>query len=154
MTRAPAMACAAFLLALPLCAQAPERRITLKELPPRVLAAYRRAFPKATLKGVTEAIDGPEARYGIVMVAGKSLRELVYRPDGTVAQVVEDLPIAKLPAAVVNRLRTGYPGATPAKAVRITAGGAIRYAVFLDTAKGKVKLDLDASGTVLHEALT
>ncbi len=143
--------CSALFLTLALGAQAQEKKLAKKDIPPPVLAAFQKAYPKAILKSVAEEKKDGKTTYEIESLDGKTGRDLHYLADGTVVEIEETIAIAEIPEAVKNAVTGKYPKGKIAKAEKVTKGSSVSYDIEIKTGKGMVSMDVDASGKVLKE---
>ncbi len=141
----------ALLLTMTLGAQEQEKKLTKKELPAAVLSAFQKTYPKANIKGIAEEKKDGKTYFEIESIDGKISRDLLYLADGSVAEIEESMAVAELPEAVKTSVDAKYPKAKIAKAEKVIKGKDVSYSVGLKTEKGKVTLDMDASGKVLKE---
>ncbi len=141
----------ALLLTLTLGAQEKEKKITKKEVPPAVLSAFQKSYPKATIKGIAEERKDGKIYYEIESLDGKTSRDLLYQADGSVAEIEEGMAFADLPEAIKTTVNSKYPKAKITEVEKVLKGTDVSYGVALKSAKGKVELSLDASGKVLQE---
>ena len=78
------------------------------KLPAAVSAAFKQAYPKATIKNVSEE-DG---NFEVESMDGPQRRDLIYKPDGTVVEYEEFIDAKDVPAAVMTAIKARYPKAT------------------------------------------
>jgi len=125
----------------------PEKKISKKELPPAILAAFQKAYPKATLKGFSEEKNEEGImEYEIESREGEIHRDLLYRTDG---QVIEIEETCVFPDVVMKAIGKEYPGATVGKTEKIMRGTVIEYEAIVKTGKEKTELVLDPSGKII-----
>jgi len=105
-------------------ARAQEKEITRKEVPEVVLAAFAKAYPKATILGYTTEVENGQRIYEIESTEGKTHRDVTYTTDGKVISVEESLEFSKLPAPVRAAFEKKFPGAKTLLAERVTKAGA------------------------------
>ncbi len=103
-------------------AQAPKTK-----LPMAVEAAFRKAYPNATIKTSSSEKGDGKLQYEIESVDGKTNRDVVYLADGTVVAIEEQIDAAAVPSPVVTALKARYPNATVTKYEKLTKGTAISY---------------------------
>jgi hypothetical protein len=91
---------------------APAKTATASKLPAAVAAAFKKAYPNATIKNASSEREDGKLQWEVESMDGTSRRDLIYLPDGTL--VVEELTIdaAAVPAPVMAALKTRYPKAT------------------------------------------
>lgn len=145
-------------LALFLCnlfnanAQDKEVKLKKKDLPKNVVAAFAKAYPKATITGTSKEIEKGITYFEIESVDGKAHRDLLYSADGIVHETEETIDAAGLPAKATQALAKDYAGANVVKAEKITADGKSGYEVTIRI-NGKTKeLAFDVDGNVKSRA--
>ena len=114
-------------------------------LPPAIDAAFKKAYPNATVKHVSkEAGEGSEKGktvYEVESIDAGLPRDLIYRADGTVVEYEERVAEANVPAAVITAIKTKYPKATLGKCEKLFKDGTMSYEIALKGAKvGSVTL--------------
>ena len=82
------------------------------KLPAAVAAAFKKAYPAATIKNASSEKENGTLQWEVESMDGMSRRDLIYLPDGTL--VVEELTIdaSAVPAPVMTALKARYPKAT------------------------------------------
>ena len=80
--------------------------------PPAIEAAFRKAYPNATVKHVSKETEDGKPQYEVESVDGGRRRDINYNLDGTVILYEEELTDAEVPAVVVAAIKTRYPKAT------------------------------------------
>ena len=140
-------------LASTLVAAAPtqEKKLSKKNIPAPVLAAFHKAYPKATVRAAAEEQKDGKTTYEIESMDGKTARDLQYLADGTVVEIEETIAISEIPEAVKTAVTGRYPKGKIIKAEKVTKGQDVSYDVEMRADKGKVSIDVDAHGKVLKE---
>ena len=139
---------AALAAALALPATAKERPLSRAKVPPPVLAAFEKAYPKAkAIRFAEETQDGKKA-YEIESQDGSKRRDLLYAADGTVLEIEETIPPADLPATVRDAVAKQAPKATIKRAEKVTRGETVRFEVELSGTTTK-ELVFDVNGKPL-----
>jgi uncharacterized membrane protein YkoI len=146
-SRAALIAMAVSLLAIAAVAQ--EKKITAKDVPAAVISAFKTAYPNATIRGYAREKENGKVFYEIESREGTTTRDVLYNPDGTVAEIEESLAASDLPAAVQQAFKAKYPKAVIAKAEKTTAGDKVSYEIVARQGKRKVTIEFDSSGRVL-----
>jgi hypothetical protein len=100
-------------------------------LPPAVDAAFKRAYPNATIKNVSKETEKGQTEYEVESMDGTQRRDLVYRPDGTVVYYEELIPTSAVPAAVITAIKTKYPKATVSTSEKLFKDGTMNYELAL-----------------------
>jgi hypothetical protein len=113
-------------------------------LPAAVEAAFRKAYPNATVKNVSkEKVKGQE-EYEIESIDNGLARDLNYKADGTLILYEEQVTEAMVPAAVVSAIKARYPKATLTRTEKLFKDGTVTYEIGLKGAKpGEVILTAD-----------
>src|SRR2546423_10663052 len=93
------------LLLLSLSAAAQEKKITANQVPAAVIAAFKTSYPNATIRGYAREKENGKVFYEIESREGTTQRDVLYNPDGTVAELEEAVAFTDLPAAA----RAGTP---------------------------------------------
>jgi hypothetical protein len=97
-------------------AQAP----ATQTVPAAVEAAFKKAYPTATITNVetTTADGGPV--YQIESTEDGRARVVSYKPDATIVNMQEEVTEAEFPAAVSAAIKKRYPKATIVERVKLT----------------------------------
>ena len=66
-----------------------DQRLTRAKVPTPVLAAFARAYPRAVIRGYNSEIEAGVKRYEIESLDAHKTRDVLYKADGTVAEVEE-----------------------------------------------------------------
>jgi uncharacterized membrane protein YkoI len=135
------------LLAVSVVAQ--EKKITARDVPAAVMSAFRTAYPNATIRGYAREKENGKVFYEIESREGTTTRDVLFNPDGTVAQVEESVATSDLPAEVQQAFKEKYPKAVISRAEKTTAGDKVSYEIIARQGKRKVTLEVDSSGRVL-----
>jgi hypothetical protein len=128
-------------------AQAQETEISHRDVPPVVLAAFEKVYASAKVLEWEKEIYNGKLYYEAETVDGKVPRNILYSPDGTVAQIVEKIAPGDLPSAVTEGVKRQYPNATIRGSQKITYADATEYGLSLSGSKQK-KVMMSADGTV------
>lgn len=127
--------------------EAGESKITKKNIPAAVLAAFEKAYPKATMKGFSKEVEKGQTLYEIESVEGKMTRDATYAADGKVHAVEESVEMKDVPAAVQRALEKKFPKAKVNLAEKVMEGGSVGYEFKVTTAEGKkAEVKFDANG--------
>ena len=140
--------CTVLLLAS-VCAQAQGVRLSRKEIPVAVVAAFEKDYPKATLKHAMKEQKDGHVTYEIESLDGTTGRDLQYLADGTLIEIEETLPMSGVPESVKASVAGKYPKGKIVKAEKVTRGAKVSYDIEIKEGKRKVALDLDDTGTIL-----
>src|SRR5206468_7144587 len=116
-------------LALSMSTAAQEKKLAEKDAPKAVLAAFKSTYPNATIRGYAEEKENGKVYYEIESMEGKTVRDVLYNPDGTVAEIEEAIVPTDLPTAVVAAFRKQHPNAIIRKAEKISREGKTEYEI-------------------------
>ena len=134
---------------LSVAALAQDVKLKKKQVPRAVIAAFESAYPQATVRGYAREKENGRVYYEVESVEGQTTRDVLYNPDGTVAEIEESMAVGDLPAAAAEALRAKYPGAVITSAERITRGDVTEYEAHAKMGKKRVSMEFDASGKPL-----
>lgn len=137
--------------ALGLSAMAQETRVSAKRVPPAVIAAFKSAYPQATIRGYAREKENGKVYYEIESMEGQTTRDVLYNPDGTVAEVEESIALTDLPAKAQEAIRSMSPKAVVTKAEKITRGEVTEYEAHVKQGKKRREIKFDASGKLLKK---
>ena len=138
------------ILVTALSAAAQESKIAEKDVPAAVVAAFKTAYPAATIKGYAREKENGKVFYEIESKDGSTGRDVLYHPDGSVAEVEETVAASDLPVAAQDIIHTKYPGAVVTKAEKTTEktaqGDKVGYEVIARQGKRRISLEFDGDG--------
>ena len=137
------------LLLVSLSASAQESKIREKDVPQVVIAAFKSAYPNATVRGYAKEKEKGKLFYEIESKDGATIRDLLYNPDGTVAEIEETISVTDLPAEAQQLIKSKYPKAVVTRAEKVTEGDKIKYDVSARSGKRRISLSFDADGKLL-----
>lgn len=137
-------------LLLSVAASAQESKVSEKDMPQPVLAAFRSAYPNATVRGYAKEKENGKSFYEIESTDGATMRDISYNPDGTVAGVEETVAATDLPAEAQKVIQTKYPRAVVTRAEKTTQGEKVGYEVSAKRGKQRISLAFDANGKLLR----
>ena len=129
-----------------LSASAQETKIKEKDIPQPVITAFKTAYPKATVRGYAKEKENGKLFYEIESKDGATMRDVLYKPDGTVAEVEETVAATDLPAEAQQFLHSKYPRAVVTKAEKTTQGDKVEYEVSARQGKRRISLVFDGDG--------
>src|SRR3989442_14546123 len=78
-----------------------------------------------------------------------SKRDVLYNPDGTVAEVEESIDPSALPPAAMQAIKQKYPRAVITLAERTTVGDKVTYEVSAREGRKRFTMEFDSDGKVL-----
>jgi len=139
-----------------LSAFAQEIKIKQKDVPAAVIAAFKSAYPQATMTGFAKEKENGKTYFEIESKDGSVGRDVLYNPDGSVAEVEETIAATDLPAAAQELLHSKYPKAFVSKDTETTekkaAGDKVGYEVILREGKKRFSLEFDGDGKLKPKA--
>jgi hypothetical protein len=115
---APA-AMAGLLLAAPLL-HAQDRKITHDQLPAAVQHTMDAETQGSTVKGYATEVENGKRSYEAETVKNGHTRDVSFNPDGSLAEIEEEVPFNQLPAPVQQSLKTKARGAQIRKVESLT----------------------------------
>jgi Protein of unknown function (DUF2874). len=114
---------AASVLALAITAVAQEKKIERSALPPAVEKAVQTETRGATIKGFAEEREHGKTFYEVETIIDGRTRDILFAPDGTVAEVEEEVALDSLPATVQAGLKKKAAGNNIDKVESLTKKG-------------------------------
>jgi hypothetical protein len=130
---------------------AQESKIKEKDVPPAVISAFKSAYPNATIRGYAKEKEKGKLFYEIESKDGETTRDLLYNPDGTVAEIEETILAIDLPAEAQQLIKTRYPRGIVSRAEKVTEGNTIKYEVSIRNGKTRTGLAFSADGKLLKK---
>lgn len=125
----------AFLVMVSSIASAQAPATAARQLPAAIATAFKAAYPNGVIKGLSREKYAGKDAYEVESVDHGRTRDLIYRLDGTVAVVEEELAAAEVPAAVAAAIKADFPQASVTKYERSIENGVTSYEVALKGAK-------------------
>ncbi len=119
-------------------------------LPPTVLDAFKKAYPKAVIRGASKETEKGVTYYEVESVDGKMNRDLLYTADGKTVEVEEAIAPGALPAAVVKTLAKTYPGYKILKAEDMLKDGQKLFELEIQVNGKKMGVTLDPTGKIIQ----
>jgi len=138
---------------LSISAVAQEKKITAKQVPAAVISAFKTAYPNATIRGYAQEKENGKTFYEIESREGTTARDILYHPDGTVAEIEESIAATDLPANAQEAIHQKYPKAVISLAEKTTVGDKVGYEVSARQGKQRISMEFDASGKVLSSKI-
>src|SRR5205823_2365820 len=136
-------------LGLSAMAQEKEKKITAKEVPAVVIENFKRAYPKAIIRGYASEMENGKQYYEIESQERTTRRDVLYNPDGIVAEVEESIDPNSLPTAALQAIKQKYPRAVITLAERTTVGDKVTYEVSAREGRKRFTMEFDSDGKVL-----
>jgi hypothetical protein len=130
-------------------AQEQEKKIGANEVPSIIITNFKAAYPNATIRGYASEKENGKQYYEVESREGTTLRDVLYNPDGTVAEVEESIDASDLPASVQETFRKQHPRAVITLAEKTTVGDKVTYEVKAREGRKRFSIEFDSSGKVL-----
>ena len=134
---------------LPATAQESEKKVTAKAVPTVVITNFKAAYPKAVIRGYASEIENGKQYYEIESREGTLHRDVLYNPDGTVAEIEESIGSNALPPVALETIKAKYPKAAIVLAEKTTVGDKITYEVKGRQGRKRFTMEFDADGKML-----
>lgn len=131
---------------------AQEKKVSEKNVPAAVITAFKSAYPNATITGYAREKEKGKVFYEIESKDGDTQRDVLYNPDGSVAEVEETITEGDLPFAALELIRTKHVGAVITKVERTTIGDKVEYEVAIRRYGKRTTLEFDADGNLKTKA--
>jgi len=139
----------AFLLTTSLNLFGQEKQISKKEVPSAVLKSFKKEYPKAHIKGLSTETEKGKSYFEIESIDGKVRRDLLYTPEGKVAEIEETITTSELPKESIESIQKKIPGGKIEKAERVTSGSKVTYELRVAGKKAIYEVVLDSTGKVV-----
>lgn len=125
------------------------KKMTKRDLPASVVSSFEKSYPTAVIKGIGKEKENGATYYEVESMDGKTRRDLLYSPDGTLVEIEETISIAKIPQPVTKTFSEKFVGYSVVKAEKVTKGGEVSYELTIKQGKGKKEVVFDSAGKVL-----
>jgi Putative beta-lactamase-inhibitor-like, PepSY-like len=132
-------------------AQEQEVRVSEKQVPGAVLSSFKSAYPNAKILGYSREKEKGKTYYEVESSEGEITRDVLYNPDGTVAEVEESIAVSELPAAVQEALKRNHPGLVITSVEKITRGDVTAYEAHGKQGRKRLELKFDPNGNPIKE---
>jgi uncharacterized membrane protein YkoI len=106
-----------------LTSMAQEKKIERSSLPPAVEKAVQTETKGATIKGFAQEREHGKTFYEVETIVDGHTRDILFAPDGTVAEIEEEVAFVSLPANVQSGLKKKAAGAAIDKVESLTKKG-------------------------------
>jgi hypothetical protein len=128
-----------------------EKKLEKKDVPAAVLAAFTKAYPKATVKGYAKETEKGQTSYEVESMEGTIHRDVSYAADGKLLLTEESVEMKDVPAAVREALEKKFPKAKVGIAEKVMDGKTVAYEFHVKTAAGKgAEVKFDPNGKELE----
>ncbi len=126
-----------------------EKKLTTKDIPATVLAAFEKSYPQAKIKGVGSETENGVTYFEVESVDGAVKRDLLYTPEGKAVEIEESVGLKELPEAARQTIAKDYPKSEMEEAEKVMRGAVVTYEVTIGEGKNAVEISFDAAGKVL-----
>jgi hypothetical protein len=128
-----------------------QKPIALKDIPKAVLIEFKREYPAAVIESTSVESDNGWKRYELHTVEGPLIRDILYDPDGTPMEIVQNIPVDELPQQVQVAVKNEIPKGkiTGAKLVRHDAD--LVFGVYVRSGREKYECTYRSNGTLLEK---
>ena len=127
-----------------------EEQLAKQELPPAVVSAFEKAYPKAVAKGYSREEKDGKTLYEVENLEGKIHRDISYLENGSLVVTEEVVAAKSLPERVRQAVKKEHPKGKIEQAEKITQGTTVEYEVVVALGKKEIEIKLDRSGKVVE----
>jgi hypothetical protein len=127
------------------------QEISTKDTPASVLTAFRKAYPKATIKAVSKETAEEKLYYKVQSMDGKTQRNVYYSPTGEAVETEESFDPPTLPKPIKEYLSKHYPKGFIVGGVFVKSKEISGYQIDVQNGKKKISLSFDAAGKLLKQ---
>jgi hypothetical protein len=127
-----------------------DTKLTKKDVPAAVLESFKQSYPNATVKGYGKEVENGKTFYELETVDGTTRRDLLYTPEGKVAEIEEAVAMKDLPDPVAKAFAKESPKAKAVKIEKTTHGDKVQYDFHMG--KGRSALVIGPTGIVLKHS--
>ncbi len=130
---------------------AQEKKLSPKQLPAAVAAAFHKTYPAAKIKGASSEVENGKSLYEVESIDGKLYRDLLYTEDGICVEIEETIPAKSVPEEVMASFKKELPKGKIQKAEKVTKGETIQYEIAAVSGKERHEVVIDSAGKVVHD---
>jgi hypothetical protein len=134
--------------ALPAFAQ--EGKVTKKNVPAAVIAAFEKSFPTTKVNGYSRETEDGKVSYEIDCMVGTVHHDVSYYADGSLVVDEERIKIKDLPEVVMKAIQAAYPKGVIKSAEKLTTGSGVGYEVIVKSGRNTFEVELDVAGKVVN----
>ncbi len=128
-----------------------EKKITKEDLPQAVLTAFEKAYPGATIKGLSKEVEKGTTVYEIESTDGKTHRDILYAADGAVMEIEEAIADGALPESVTAAAHKAFPKGKILKAEKLIRQALTEYELVIAVGKEKREVVFTPDGTIVKK---
>jgi hypothetical protein len=136
------------MLAICVASNAQDQKITKKDVPAAVLKAFAAAYPKAKVNNYGTEVEKGVKYYELETVEGKIVRDFLYKADGTLAELEENLTPDMVPDAISKAVKVEFPKGKISSGEKNTRGDVVTFDIIVVNGKDKVSVKLSGDGKI------
>ena len=125
-----------------------EKKISKKDVPAAVLKAFTSAYPNAKAHAYAKETEKGETFYELETTDGTAKRDILFKADGTIAEVEEMLTKESIPDAVSKTLSGEFPKAKIIGVEKTTKGTDVTYEAHIMNGKEKLEVVMNGDGKI------
>ena len=125
-----------------------EKKISKKEVPAAVLKSFTATYPHAKAHAYAKETEEGETFYELETTEGMVKRDILFKADGTIAEVEEMLTKENIPDAVSKTLAAEFPKGKILGVEKTTKGTDATYEAHLMNGKEKLEVVLSGDGKI------
>jgi hypothetical protein len=144
-----ALASIPFFISFLFIAQAQEKKLSVKDLPTTVTAAFQKTYPKATITGVATEMEDGKTMYEVESKDGTINRDLLFTEKGEVFEIEEGLTPESLPADIKSTLEKQFTKYKLVKGEKVTHGTKVEFELKVKSSKKMYAVVLDSSAKII-----
>jgi uncharacterized membrane protein YkoI len=130
-------------------AQEQEKKISAGQVPAIIISNFKTAYPNAIIQGYASEKENGKQYYEIESRDGTLHRDVLYNPDGTVAEIEEPIAVNQLPTAVQETFHRQHPRGVITLAEKTMVGDKVTYEVKAREGRKRFSVEFDSSGNIL-----
>jgi hypothetical protein len=115
------------------------------------LDAFRKSYPKATVKGYSKETDDVKVVYEVESIEGKKHRDISYTFDGSVITIEESLAYTDIPALIRDVITKDYPKAKVFTCEKVMEGSITQFELLIQMGKKKQELVFNTDGSLVEK---
>ena len=123
-----------------------EQTIKCRSVPSEVRTAFQKAYPNATISGCSKEVEEGRTAYEISSTDGKTRRDVLFYPDGTLIVVEETIAAGAIPEPVRQAVSQKFPDYAIELAEKVTREAVVTYEFRLRHRGKLVEVAFDTNG--------
>jgi uncharacterized membrane protein YkoI len=130
-------------------AQAAEKKIALKDVPPAVQQAIKAQSGGATLRGVSQEVEKGKTLYEAEFKIEGHSKDITFDEQGAIISVEEEVPLNQIPATARTAIEKAAGAGKVLEVEMVTEGGKTFYEAQISRDGKKSEVKVDASGVMV-----